>query len=98
MKITIETTVNAPVDAAWRAWTTPDDIVQWNAATDEWHAPNATIDLQVGGSFNYRMEAKDRSMGFDFTGRFTNVVENGSLAAASRNASRATSSDTPSIS
>lgn len=76
MKISIETVVNAPVDSVWRAWTTPDDIVQWNAANVEWHTPNATIDLRAGGSFNYRMEAKDGSMGFDFTGRFTKVVEN----------------------
>ena len=25
MKITIEATVAAPVEAVWRAWTTPDD-------------------------------------------------------------------------
>lgn len=73
--MTTETTVNALIDATWRVWTTPNDIVEWNATTDEWHTSNATIDLQVGGSFSYRIEAKDGSVGFDFTGRFTNVVE-----------------------
>ena len=27
-----------------------------------------------GGKFNYRMEAKDGSMGFDFEGTFTNII------------------------
>ena len=75
MKITIETNVKAPIQQVWQAWTTPEHIVQWNAANDDWHCPNAQIDLKPGGSFNYRMEAKDGSMGFDFIGTFKNVVE-----------------------
>lgn len=74
MKITVETTVNAPLDAVWNAWTTPADITRWNAASEDWHCPTATIDLRVGGHFSYRMEAKDGSMGFDFEGTFTRVV------------------------
>lgn len=80
MKITIETTVNAPIERVWRAWTNPDDIVQWNAASDDWHTPQAAIDLQPGGSFHYRMEARDGSVGFDFTGRFTEVAEHRMIA------------------
>ena len=49
--------------------------MQWNAASAEWHTPSAEIDLRVGGQFSYRMEAKDQSMGFDFSGTFTKVVE-----------------------
>jgi uncharacterized protein YndB with AHSA1/START domain len=76
IKISIETTVNAPVESVWNAWTNSDDIVRWNAANDDWHTPTADIDLKPGGSFNYRMEAKDGSMGFDFTGTFKTVHEN----------------------
>ena len=36
-KITVETTVNAPAAEVWRAYTTPDDIKQWNAASADWH-------------------------------------------------------------
>lgn len=75
MKITIETTINTPVEAVWSAWTTPDDIKQWNAASDDWHTTEATVDLRVGGAFSSRMEAKDGSMGFDFAGTYTRVVE-----------------------
>jgi len=74
MKITVETTVHAPIDAVWRAWTTPADIKQWNAASDDWHTTAATVDLKAGGAFSFRMEAKDGSFGFDFAGTYTKVV------------------------
>jgi uncharacterized protein YndB with AHSA1/START domain len=74
MKITVEKLVRAPVDAVWRAWTTPADITQWNAASDDWHTTQAAVDLREGGRFSSRMEAKDGSMGFDFAGTYTTVV------------------------
>jgi uncharacterized protein YndB with AHSA1/START domain len=74
MKITIETTIAAPMEAVWNAWTSPDDIIQWNAASDDWHTTGATVDLRVGGAFSSRMEAKDGSMGFDFAGIYTKVT------------------------
>ncbi len=74
MKITVETTVAAPIEKVWQAWTTPDDIKQWNAASDDWHTTASTVDLRVGGAFSSRMEAKDGSMGFDFAGTYTKVV------------------------
>ena len=75
-KITVETTVAAPTDEVWRAYTTPADIKQWNAASDDWHTTSATVDLRVGGAFSSRMEAKDGSMGFDFAGTYTKIVPN----------------------
>ncbi|RTZ40710.1 ATPase [Candidimonas sp. SYP-B2681] len=76
MKITVETTVHAPIGRVWQAYTTPDDIVQWNAASDDWHTTKSSIDLRAGGAFSSRMEAKDGSFGFDFAGTYTNVVPN----------------------
>ena len=75
MKITVETTVAAPIERVWRAYTTPENIKQWNAASDDWHTTSATVDLRVGGAFSSRMEAKDGSMGFDFGGIYTRIVE-----------------------
>ena len=75
MKITVLTKVAAPIQEVWRAWTTPEDIKQWNAASDDWHTTKAEVDLRVGGSFSSRMEAKDGSMGFDFAGTYTRIVE-----------------------
>ena len=75
MKITVETTVPAPIEVVWRAYTSPEDIKQWNAASEDWHTTDARVDLRVGGEFSSRMEAKDGSMGFDFAGTYTNIVE-----------------------
>ncbi|MDN5000570.1 SRPBCC family protein [Bradyrhizobium sp. GCM10027634] len=75
MRITVETSVAAPIDQVWRAYTTPADIVKWNAASDDWHTTKATVDLREGGLFSSRMEAKDGSMGFDFAGTYTTIVE-----------------------
>lgn len=80
MTITIETTVSASVATAWEAWTSPQFITQWNFASDDWVCPRAESDLRPGGTFNYRMEAKDGSMGFDFEGVFTSVEPNRRIA------------------
>jgi len=74
MKISIETIVNSNIGKVWSAWTTPADINQWNAASDDWHNPKSENDLRVGGKFCYRMEAKDGQMGFDFEGTYTKVA------------------------
>lgn len=73
MKITVETTVNAPVGKVWAAYNSPEDIKQWNAASDDWHTTASTVDLRVGGTFSSRMEARDGSFGFDFAGTYTKV-------------------------
>jgi uncharacterized protein YndB with AHSA1/START domain len=82
MEITIERLVHAPIEAVWRAWTTPADITQWNAASDDWHTTRASVDLREGGAFSSRMEAKDGSAGFDFAGTYTRVREHELIEAA----------------
>ena len=74
--ITIETTVSVPVQQAWKFWSKPQHIEKWNNASDDWHTPHVDNDLRVGGKFTARMEAKDGSFGFDFTGVYDNVREN----------------------
>ncbi len=75
-RIIVETIVDAPLTKVWSAYTTPEDITQRNAASDDWHTTKASVDLRAGGQFSSRMEAKDGSMGFDFAGTYTNIVEN----------------------
>jgi uncharacterized protein YndB with AHSA1/START domain len=74
MKISVETIVAAPIARVWQAYTTPEDIKQWNAASDDWHTTASTVDLREGGDFSSRMEAKDGSFGFDFAGTYTKIV------------------------
>jgi uncharacterized protein YndB with AHSA1/START domain len=66
--ITVQATINAPVEKVWKCWITPEDIILWNNASEDWHTPQAQNDLRPGGKFNYRMEARDGSTGFDFWG------------------------------
>ncbi len=73
-RVAVETKVAAPVERAWKVYTTPEDIMKWNAASDDWHCPSAHVDLREGGEFSSRMEAKDGSMGFDFAGTYTKVI------------------------
>jgi uncharacterized protein YndB with AHSA1/START domain len=73
MKITISILVKADAAKVWSAWTTPADINQWNAASDDWHNPRSTNDLRVGGRFCYRMEARNGEFGFDFEGTYTEI-------------------------
>ena len=75
MKITVETNVAAPIEMVWKAYTTPKDIKRWNAASDDWHTTSALIDLREGGTFSFRMDANDGSMGFDFAGTNTKIIE-----------------------
>lgn len=74
IKITVDTTVNAPVAIVWSAYTSPEDIKQWNTASPDWHTTQAAVDLRVGGAFSSRMEAKDGSFGFDLAGIYTKIV------------------------
>jgi uncharacterized protein YndB with AHSA1/START domain len=75
-KIIIETTVKAAIDKVWKHWTSPEDIVNWNHAGDDWHSPFAENNLKENGRFIFRMEAKDGSFGFDFSGIYDKVVQN----------------------
>ena len=74
-KVTVHASINASLDEVWRRFTTPADVEQWNTASEDWHTTTANNELQVGGKFSYRMEAKDGSFGFDFWGIYDTVEE-----------------------
>lgn len=80
MKITVERLIKADIAAVWKAWNNPDDIVRWNAASEDWHTTKATVDLREGGKFSARMEARDGSVGFDFEGVYSRIIPEKSLA------------------
>lgn len=71
--ITVQTFVRADQKKVWDYFTQPEHITKWNFADAGWHCPAAENDLTVGGKFNYRMEAKDGSFGFDFGGTYTDI-------------------------
>lgn len=78
--ITIQNTIDAPVEKVWQYWNTPEHIMQWNHASDDWHSPKAENDLRAGGHFSFTMAAKDGSFSFDFAGTYDEVLSNQRLA------------------
>ncbi len=72
--ITTEVTVKAPVEKCWTLWTTAADITVWNAPSGDWHSPRVEMELTEGGSFFFRMETKDGSLGFDHSGSYDKIV------------------------
>ena len=73
IEIIVEVEVLADVKRVWEILTEPKHIINWNFASDDWFCPKAEINLTIGEKFNYRMEAKDGSFGFDFWGTFTEI-------------------------
>lgn len=80
VSITVENTVNAPVEKVWKLWTEASHVQNWNNASDDWHTPKAMNDLRKGGQFVYTMAAKDGSVSFDFGGVYDDVVDNQRIA------------------
>jgi uncharacterized protein YndB with AHSA1/START domain len=73
--IEVTALTSASRSTAWRAFTDPTHVVNWNFAGDDWCCPSCTNDVRVGGTLTSRMEARDGSFGFDFESTYTGVVE-----------------------
>ncbi|MFN0216751.1 MAG: SRPBCC family protein [Saprospiraceae bacterium] len=78
--LTVTATINVPIEIVWTLWNTPEHIMQWNNASEDWHTTAATNDLKVGGKFNYTMAARDGSVAFDFWGVYDEVITNQKIA------------------
>ncbi len=74
--LTASVSINAPIEKVWKCWNTPEDIMQWNQASPDWHCPASTVDLRIGGKFTDTMAAKDGSFSFDFWGTYDDIIEN----------------------
>ena len=71
----VSATINADTKKVWDFYTQPKHITKWNFADPSWHCPTATNDMNVGGRYVARMEAKDGSFGFDFDAVYTEINE-----------------------
>jgi len=71
--IKIEITILKPVHKVWEFMNDPKHITKWNFANDQWHCPKAENDLRVGGTLRTRMEAKDKSFGFDYVAVYEEI-------------------------
>ncbi len=73
-KIIIKAIISADKLKVWNYYTQPEHITKWNFADPSWHCPTASNDLQIGGRYIARMEAKDGSFGFDFDAIYTEII------------------------
>lgn len=71
--ISVQTIINAPIAKVWELWTLPEHIVKWNYPSEDWQTTDAENDLKINGKFKYSMKTKDKSIGFDFEGIYTDV-------------------------
>lgn len=78
--VTVQSTIDAPLNTVWEKWTTPTDIMQWNHASDDWHCPDAGQDLRKGGRFFFTMASKDGNHSFVLGGVYDEVTPNSRLA------------------
>ena len=76
--ITVNATIQAPITKVWEYWTNPAHVKHWNFAASDWHCPEATNNLVVGGEFHYTMSAKDNSFSFDFWGTYQEIINSNS--------------------
>ena len=72
-KIKVEVLINASLENVWSAWVTPTDIENWYFASPDWYVPAAENDLRVGRKFKTVMSSRDKTMGFDFEGTYTEI-------------------------
>jgi uncharacterized protein YndB with AHSA1/START domain len=56
----VERTFDAPREALFRAWTTPDHVKQWLHPSPEWSTPVAEIDLRVGGAYRFGVHSPEQ--------------------------------------
>jgi uncharacterized protein YndB with AHSA1/START domain len=83
-EITLERTVDAPLEKVWKAWTDPKELKQWWGPNDV-TIPEVTVDLKVGGKFYIVMEAGE-AMGtykgtlWPMEAEFTEIIPNSKIA------------------
>lgn len=78
--VKIQAVVNASIEKAWIAYTSPEHIIHWNFASDDWQCPWAENDMRIGGTYKARMEAKDGSFGFELELIYSAISEPNSFA------------------
>jgi uncharacterized protein YndB with AHSA1/START domain len=77
--VTIQITVQAPLNKVWDFWTGVEHIAGWAFASDDWGAEGITNHVEKDGTFSSRMFARDGSFEFIFSGTYDEVIEQTSL-------------------
>jgi uncharacterized protein YndB with AHSA1/START domain len=57
--VRIERTFNAPAEAVFDAWTSPEVMRRWFHVGPDWETPETEVDLRVGGEIRVVMRRPD---------------------------------------
>jgi uncharacterized protein YndB with AHSA1/START domain len=57
--VRIERTFDAPADAVFDAWTSPEVMRRWFHVAPDWETPEAEVDVRVGGKVRIVMRRPD---------------------------------------
>lgn len=66
--------VQGSKEQVWELWTNEKFVRIWNVPFQDWHCPKVINDVRTGGTFDFRMEKKDGSEGFNYKGSYTLVI------------------------
>jgi uncharacterized protein YndB with AHSA1/START domain len=69
--LTIERTFNAPAQAVFDAWTSPEVLRRWWHADRAWETPVARVDLRLGGEIYLMMRNPEDGTEYAGRGEFT---------------------------
>ena len=58
LDLVIERDIDVPVELVWKAWTTPKHLREWFVPRP-WGLSDATVDLRVGGAFNFTIRSPE---------------------------------------
>ena len=75
----IQAEVFQAMDIIWKTFNETEHVMRWSFASDDWHVTEGKSNFREGGAFNYRMEAKDGSDGFNFMGTYDQIIPNQSV-------------------
>ncbi len=73
--IVVTRVIGAPVERVWKAWTDPEQIMQW-WGPQNYTSPSCEIDFREGGKYVFCMRAPEEQGGFDHytTGTYQRIV------------------------
>jgi uncharacterized protein YndB with AHSA1/START domain len=71
-ELRIERTFDAPAEAVFDAWTSPEVMRRWYHCAPDWSTPEAEVDLRVGGKVRVVMRKPDGSE-VELAGEYTEI-------------------------
>jgi uncharacterized protein YndB with AHSA1/START domain len=71
-ELRLERTIDAPREAVFEAWTSPEVMRRWWAAGPDWDTPLAEVDLRPGGRIRVSM-SQPGGRTYTFSGEFVEI-------------------------